>query len=96
MEITDVKVFPKLQDRQDEGKLRAYASITFDNSFVVRGLKVIEGKDGLFVAMPGQKVSEGIFRDIAHPLNNETRAVISQKVLGKFLEAGREWVMRAC
>lgn len=75
MTITEVKVFPVNEDR-----LKAYVTITLDNCFVVRDLKIIEGNTGLFVAMPSKKRKDGQFRDIAHPLNQETRAEIERKV----------------
>jgi len=84
MNITEVKVFPRSAVEADDQKLKAYASITFDGSFVVRGLKVINGKKGLFVVMPSRKLSDGTFKDIAHPLNNEMRKTIEQRVLDKF------------
>jgi stage V sporulation protein G len=76
MKITDVKVFPV-----DEDKLKAYATITFDNSFIVRDLKVISGNKGYFIAMPSKKRKDGTFRDVAHPLNSETRKMIEDAVL---------------
>ena len=79
MKITEVKVFPVNEDR-----LKAYVSITFDASFVVRDLKVIQGTSGLFVAMPSKKRKDGQFRDIAHPLNQETRAMIEDAVFAEF------------
>src|SRR5271154_278739 len=75
MEITEVKVFPVNEDR-----LKAYVSITLDNCFVVRDLKIIEGTGGLFVAMPSKKRKDGQFKDIAHPLNQETRDMIERMV----------------
>ncbi|RYZ79180.1 MAG: septation regulator SpoVG [Proteobacteria bacterium] len=75
MKITEVKVFPVNEDR-----LKAYVSITLDASFVVRDLKVIQGPSGLFVAMPSKKRKDGQFRDIAHPLNQETRSMIEDLV----------------
>lgn len=75
MKITEVKVFPVNEDR-----LKAYVSITLDNCFVVRDLKVIQGTSGLFVAMPSKKRKDGQFRDIAHPLNQETRAMIEDMI----------------
>lgn len=75
MKITEVKVFPVNEDR-----LKAYVSITLDNCFVVRDLKVIQGTSGLFVAMPSKKRKDGQFRDIAHPLNQETRSMIEDMV----------------
>ncbi len=76
MEVTDVRVFPVNED-----KLKAYVTITIDNCFVIRDLKVIRGHNGLFVAMPSKKRKDGTFRDTAHPLNNETREKIESKVL---------------
>jgi stage V sporulation protein G len=76
MEITEVRVFPV-----NEEKLKAYATVTFDDCFVVRDLKVIHGNTGLFVAMPSKKRKDGTFKDIAHPLNNEFRAKIEKVVL---------------
>ncbi len=81
MQITEVNVFPV-----NEEKLKAYVAITFDNCCVVRDLKIINGKDGLFVAMPSKKRKDGIFKDIAHPLNNETRNLIESAVLKAYNE----------
>ncbi|MCD4691094.1 septation regulator SpoVG [bacterium] len=67
-----------------EDRLKAFVSITFDNAFVVRGLKVIEGNTGLFVAMPSRRRKDGEFRDIAHPINNETRDMIETAVMKEF------------
>lgn len=75
MEITEVKVYPVNEER-----LKAYVTITIDNCFVVRDLKIIQGNDGLFVAMPSKKRKDGQFRDIAHPLNQETREMIENKI----------------
>jgi stage V sporulation protein G len=79
MEITEVR----LTLRQEE-RLKAFVSITFDNAFVVRGLKVIAGNSGLFVAMPSRRGKDGTFRDVAHPINNETRAMIENAVLAEY------------
>ena len=79
MEVTEVRVFPV-----NEEKLKAYVTITFDDCFVVRDLKVINGNDGLFVAMPSKKRKDGTFRDTAHPLNNRTREIIESKVLEEY------------
>ena len=79
MEITEVRVFPVNED-----KLKAYATITFDDCFVVRDLKVIHGNSGLFVAMPSKKRKDGSFKDVAHPLNNDFRSKIEQKVLDAY------------
>ncbi len=79
MEITEVRVFPV-----SEEKLKAYVTITFDDCFVVRDLKVIHGNNGLFVAMPSKKRKDGSFRDTAHPLNNKTREMIESRVLSEY------------
>lgn len=79
MKITEVKVYPVNEDR-----LRAYVTITFDNMFVVRDLKIINGNTGLFVAMPSKKRKDGQFRDIAHPLNQEFREEIEKAVFDAY------------
>jgi stage V sporulation protein G len=79
MKITEVKVFPVNEDR-----LKAYVSITLDECFVIRDLKVIQGPSGLFVAMPSKKRKDGQFRDIAHPLNQETRDMIEDSVFDAY------------
>lgn len=81
MQVTDVKVFPVNEER-----LKAYATITFDDCFVVRDLKIIQGNAGLFVAMPSKRRKDGTFKDTAHPLNNETREMIETRVLAQFEE----------
>lgn len=81
MEITEVKVFPVNED-----KLKAYVTIIFDNCFVVRDLKIINGNTGLFVSMPSKKRKDGTFRDIAHPLNSELRVSIEKKILQVYEE----------
>ncbi|OGV98614.1 MAG: septation protein SpoVG [Nitrospinae bacterium RIFCSPLOWO2_02_FULL_39_110] len=79
MEITEVRVTPV-----DEQKLKAYVSITFDNCFVIRDIKVINGNNGLFVSMPSKKKKDGTFKDTAHPLNNETRKMIEDRILKEY------------
>lgn len=79
MKITDVKVFIVNEDR-----LKAYVSITIDDVFVVRDLKIIQGHSGLFVAMPSKKRKDGQFRDIAHPLNQDTRSEIEDAVFSAY------------
>ena len=78
MKITDVRV--RLVAKE-ELKLRAVASITIDECFVVHDIKVIEGKDGLFISMPSRKTPDGEFKDIVHPINTETREMIKSAVL---------------
>jgi stage V sporulation protein G len=80
MEITEVKVFPV----SNEERLKAYATITIDSVFLIRDLRVINGNAGLFVAMPSRKMKDGTFKDIAHPLNSETRQMIEAKVLSEY------------
>ena len=79
MEITEVKVFPI-----QEEKLKAFVSIVFDQSFMVNDIKIIQGRDGLFISMPSRKKKNGEFKDVAHPLNNETRRMIEDKVLAEY------------
>ena len=81
MEVTDVRVFPV-----QEEKLKAFVSIIFDDCFVVSDIKIINGNNGLFISMPSKKRKNGTFRDIAHPLNNETRRMIEERILAKYNE----------
>ncbi len=85
MEITEVRVFPVNED-----KLKAYVTITIDNCFVIRDLKVINGNKGIFVAMPSKKRKDGTFKDTAHPLDNQTRDLIESKVLAEYNKAVKE------
>lgn len=77
MEVTDVR----LRRVQTDGRMRAIASITLDNEFVVHDIRVIDGNTGLFVAMPSKRTPDGEFRDIAHPINSDMRTKIQQSVL---------------
>jgi stage V sporulation protein G len=79
MNITEVRVYPV-----EEERLKGYATITFDDCFVVRNLKVIQGNNSLFVAMPSKRRKDGTYVDTAHPLNNETRRMIEEKVLERY------------
>lgn len=85
MEVTEVRVFPV-----NEEKLKGYATITIDGCFVIRDLKIINGNNGLFVAMPSKRRKDGSFRDTAHPLNNQTREKIESKVLNQYQEELRK------
>jgi len=85
MEITGVKIYPV-----GEKKVKAYASIVFDEAFIVRDLKIIDGEGKLFVAMPSKKMKDGSYRDTAHPLNSEMREMIESKVLEAFQNLGGE------
>jgi stage V sporulation protein G len=79
MEITEVKVFPI-----QEEKLRAFVSIVIDRCFMVNDIKVIQGRDGLFISMPSRRKKNGDFKDIAHPLNNDTRRMIEERILTEY------------
>ena len=79
MEVTEVKVFPV-----DEDILRAYVTITLDHCFVIRDLKIIKRSTGYFVSMPSKKRSDGTYKDIAHPINSETRKMLEGKVLAEY------------
>ncbi len=81
MEITDVRVFPV-----DEEKLKAFVSIILDACFVVSDIKIIQGASGLFVSMPSKKRKNGTFRDIARPLNNETRRRFEEQIITRYQE----------
>lgn len=83
MQITDVRV----RKITKEGKMRAIVSITLDNEFVVHDIKVIEGEKGLFIAMPSKRVSDGEYRDIAHPINSDTREQIQRIILDSYDKA---------
>ncbi len=86
MQITDVRV----RKVTKEGKMKAVVSITLDNEFVVHDIKVIEGEKGLFIAMPSRKAADGEYRDIAHPINSETRERIQNIILEKYEIAALE------
>ncbi|MCX8074699.1 MAG: septation regulator SpoVG [Clostridia bacterium] len=83
MQITDVRV----RKVTSQNRMKAIASVTFDDVFVVHDIKVIEKDDGLFIAMPSKKIPNGEFKDIAHPLNSETREAIKNSILAKYNEA---------
>ena len=86
MEITDVRI----RKIATEGKMKAIVSITFDNEFVVHDIKVIEGQSGLFIAMPSRKTPDGEFKDIAHPINTETREKIQSAILNEYEKVKNE------
>ena len=88
MQITELRI----RKVTGEGKLRAYVTITFDNCFVVHNVKIIEGKDGLFIAMPSKKTATGEYKDVAHPISPEFRSELQNRILddynsGKVIEA---------
>ena len=80
LEITEVKVFPA----RENGKLKAYATIVFENCFIIRDLKVIEGEKGFFVSMPSRRRKDGTFRDIVHPLNSEMRQMVEDFIIKEY------------
>lgn len=80
MRVTDVR----LRRISSEGKMRAIASITFNDAFVVHDVRIIDGNNGLFVAMPSKRTAEGEFKDIAHPINSETREIIQTAVIEEY------------
>ena len=81
MEITEVRIHLR-----NEEKLKAYAAVTFDKCFVIRDMKVINGNTGMFIAMPSRKKPDGTFKDIAHPLDNETRHKLETSILSAYRE----------
>ena len=83
MNITDVRI----RKVAKEGKMKAVVSITIDDEFVVHDIQVIEGDKGLFIAMPSRKAADGEYRDIAHPINSETREIIQNMILMRYREA---------
>ena len=82
MEITEIKVFPV-----EEEKLKAFVSIVLDHCFMVNDIKVIQGREGIFISMPSRRKRNGRFKDVAHPLNNETRRMIEDQILGEYQRA---------
>lgn len=86
MTITDVRI----RKIATEGKMKAIVSVTFDNEFVVHDIKVIEGQNGLFIAMPSRKTPDGEFKDIAHPINTDTREKIQSSILKAYEAAVEE------
>ncbi|MGI6585528.1 MAG: septation regulator SpoVG [Lutisporaceae bacterium] len=86
MEITDVRI----RKVNVEGKMKAVVSVTFDNEFVVHDIKVIEGQEGLFIAMPSRKTPDGEFKDIAHPINSSTRERLQTSILEEYEKVKNE------
>jgi stage V sporulation protein G len=80
MEITDIRV----RKVAGEGKLKAYVTVTFDDCFVVHNVKIIEGKSGVFIAMPSRKTRAGEYKDVAHPIHPEFRSALQQKILDHY------------
>ena len=88
MQITDIKV----RKINAEGRMKAVVSVTFDDAFVVHDIKVIEGQEKLFIAMPSRKTPDGEFKDIAHPINAEMREMLQSQILAKYEESLSEIV----
>ena len=86
MEITDIRV----KKISAEGKMKAVVSVTFDNAFVVHDIKVIEGQDKLFTAMPSRKTPDNEFKDIAHPINSQMRETLEKAIIDKYNEVDQE------
>ncbi|MEW8956055.1 septation regulator SpoVG [Clostridium sp.] len=86
MQITDVRI----RKISSEGKMKAIVSVTFNNDFVVHDIKVIEGQNGLFIAMPSRKTPDGEFKDIAHPINTETREKIQKAIFDEYEKVKNE------
>lgn len=80
MEITDIRI----RKVEAEGKLKAYVTVTFDDSFVVHNVKIIEGDSGVFIAMPSRKTRKGEFKDVAHPINTDFRNRMQSQILESF------------
>ena len=87
MEITDIRVKKILTDSTAESRMKAVVSVTFDDSFVVHDIKIIEGQDKLFTAMPSRKTQEGEFKDIAHPINRELRLNLEDAIISEYQKA---------
>jgi len=80
MEITDIRI----RKVNADGKLKAYVTVTFDESFVVHNVKIIEGDSGVFIAMPSRKTKNGVYKDVAHPINTDFRTVLQDRILEEY------------
>ena len=80
MEITDIRI----RKVNADGKLKAYVTVTFDDSFVVHNVKIIEGDSGVFIAMPSRKTKNGVYKDVAHPINTEFRTILQDRILDEY------------
>ena len=89
MDITDIRIRKVTAD----GKLKAYVTVTFDNCFVVHNVKVIEGKNGAFIAMPSRKTKTGEYKDVAHPINSEFRGLLQARILEEYEKESAETVI---
>jgi len=86
MDITDIRI----RKVTGEGKLKAYVTVTFDHSFVVHNVKVIQGETGVFIAMPSRRTKNGEYKDVAHPINTDFRSVLQSRILSAYENAGEE------
>ena len=86
LQVTDIRI----KRINTEGKMRAVVSVTFDDAFVVHDIKIIEGQDKIFTAMPSKKTPDNEFKDIAHPINKEMREQLEALILGKYIQMERE------
>ncbi len=84
MEITDIRI----RKVNADGKLKAYVTVTFDESFVVHNVKIIEGDSGVFIAMPSRKTKNGVYKDVAHPINTDFRTVLQDRILEEYNNLG--------
>lgn len=84
MEITDIRVKKIVTENSAESKMKAVVSVTFDDAFVVHDIKVIEGQEKLFTAMPSRKTQDGEFKDIAHPINRDMRVKLEESILAEY------------
>ncbi|MCL2521138.1 MAG: septation regulator SpoVG [Spirochaetaceae bacterium] len=80
MNVTDIRV----RNVSVTGKLKAYVTVTFDDAFVVHNVKVIEGKDGIFIAMPSRKTKKGDYKDVAHPISTDFRGHLQQLIISEY------------
>lgn len=84
MDITDIRI----RKVNADGKLKAYVTVTFDDSFVVHNVKIIEGENGIFIAMPSRKTKSGEYKDVAHPINTNFRTRLQEKILEEYDKMG--------
>lgn len=89
MEITEIRL-----TLRNEDKLKAFANVTFDNAFVIRGMKIINGNKGFFLSMPSKKRADGTYQDVAHPVNSEMRRMLEERVLAAYEKETRQTVQR--
>ena len=86
MDITDIRI----RKVNADGKLKAYVTVTFDDSFVVHNVKIIEGENGVFIAMPSRKTKSGEYKDVAHPINTSFRTQLQDRILEEYEKMGED------